>query len=121
MKRIMSLPVLSALAIMGGLQACKHDPTLTTNCTIPDTVSYANFVAPLMALSCNGCHSSSSPADGVATDTYLGVQNIASNGRLYGSVAHLSGYEKMPQGANRLPECDIERLKKWIDAGAPNN
>lgn len=121
MKQLTFLPLLAAAIMGGSLQSCKHDPALTSNCTIPDTVSYANFVAPMMALSCNGCHSSSSPADGVVTDTYIGVQNIATNGRLYGSVAHLSGYESMPQGASRLPECDIERLKKWIDAGAPNN
>lgn len=86
-----------------------------------DNVSYASFIKPLIANSCEGCHGGNSPSGGVNLTTHAGVKAVADNGKLYGVVAWLPGYSKMPQGGNQLPDCSVEKVKSWIDAGAPNN
>jgi hypothetical protein len=40
---------------------------------------------------------------------------------LYGVISHSPGYRYMPKYGPKLPDCEIAGIKKWIDAGAPNN
>lgn len=84
-------------------------------------VTYSSSIAPLMQNSCVGCHNSTSLGGGVNLSSYGGVQTVALNGRLSGSVNHLSGYKAMPQGGNKLSGCNLAKIRIWIDAGAPNN
>lgn len=83
-------------------------------------VTYQSTIAPIMAASCNSCHSGSAASGGIVTDTYEGLKIIALNGKLYGSVSHASGYSAMPKNGNKLSTCNIEKIKTWIDAGASN-
>lgn len=84
-------------------------------------VTYSATIAPIMATSCNGCHSSAAASGGVVTDTHDGLKAIASNGKLYGAVNHATGFSPMPQGGSKLAQCTIDKIKTWVDAGAPNN
>jgi mono/diheme cytochrome c family protein len=84
-------------------------------------VSYAGFVQPLMEQQCTSCHSGSFPSGNIALATYEQVVAQANNGKLYGSMAHLDGYSQMPKSGNKLPDCDLDKLKSWIDAGASQN
>ena len=84
-------------------------------------VTFSASVKPILQNSCQGCHSGASPSAGIDLSTHAGVQTVALNGRLYGAVNHVTGYKPMPQGGNKLPFCDIRKIKIWIDAGAPNN
>jgi hypothetical protein len=34
---------------------------------------------------------------------------------------HSPGFSPMPQNDNKLSECNIAKIKKWIATGAPNN
>ncbi|MDD2963961.1 MAG: cytochrome c [Bacteroidales bacterium] len=90
------------------------------NCDLT-SVTYQSTIAPIMASSCNGCHSGAGASAGVVTNTYEGLKTIALNGKLYGSVSHASGYSAMPKNGNKLSACNIEKIKTWVDAGAPNN
>jgi len=38
-----------------------------------------------------------------------------------GVISHTPGYIPMPQGINKLSDCQVNQFKKWIQAGAPNN
>jgi len=117
--------IIALLAVIMGLSACYYDkeeelyPPITQCDT--SNVGYQATIVPLMKANCNACHNSSAPSAGIATDNYQGVKTIALNGKLYGSIAHLSGYSAMPKGGNKLSECDIKRVKIWIDMGAPEN
>jgi cytochrome c5 len=117
--------IMALLAFIMGLSACYYDkeeelyPPITQCDT--SNVGYQATIVPLMKANCNACHNSSAPSAGIATDNYQGVKTIALNGKLYGSIAHLSGYSPMPKGGNKLSECDIKRVKIWIDMGAPEN
>lgn len=91
-----------------------------TGCNTQD-VKYSTFIKPLLEKSCNGCHSGSQPSANIALDTHAKVQQSAKSGTLYGSVSHSTGYSKMPKGGTKWDNCDILKLKAWIDAGALNN
>ena len=86
------------------------------------SVTYTSTVkAILSGNGCTGCHGSTAPSGGINLSTYAGVKAKVDDGRLWGAVNHLSGYQPMPQGGGKISACDIKRLKAWIDAGAPNN
>lgn len=96
----------------------------TTNCgSVCDTTqfTYSGFVAPLISTHCVGCHSGQFPSGGISLNNYGEVAVYAQNGRLFGSINHSPGFSNMPQGATKLPDYDINRVKKWVDAGSPNN
>jgi len=81
-------------------------------------MSYAQDIQPILSTNCVGCHTSSAPSGGVALDTYNSVKSVASSGRLYGTVAHLSGYKPMPP-ERQLDNCSILKIKAWINQGMP--
>ena len=86
-----------------------------------DNVSYSETIVPIMQANCNGCHSGPSPSAGIITAEYEGLQEIALDGRLVGSVNHEEGYSPMPQGQAQLDECPREQIAAWVDDGAPEN
>jgi hypothetical protein len=88
-----------------------------TSCDTLGFLTYSGTVKPLMDLHCAGCHPGGSPT-GHSLDNYNGVKNSVNTGKLMPSVDH-SGSKPMPLGGNKLPACDIAKLKKWIDNGMP--
>lgn len=86
-----------------------------------ENISYAEFIEPLLLNNCVGCHSGSPPSGGIDLTTHENVATYALNGRLYGAIAHESGFSPMPQGADPLDSCFVDKIKSWIDEGAPNN
>lgn len=85
-------------------------------------VSYSITVNGLLsAYGCFGCHSGPSPEGNVNLQGYANVKAVASSGRLYGAISHAPGFQPMPQGGNKMSSCDLNKIKAWIDAGAPNN
>lgn len=83
--------------------------------------TYSGAVAPLINNYCKGCHNPASLGGGIDLSTYNGVRSAALNGKLLGSIKYTSGYKPMPQGTNKLPDCQIHQIEKWVQAGAANN
>ncbi|WP_188133778.1 c-type cytochrome domain-containing protein [Chitinophaga sp. CF418] len=83
--------------------------------------TYSRAVAPIISVNCKGCHNPTSLGGGVDLSNYNGVKVVALNGRLAGSINHVSGYVAMPQGGNKLPACQIKQIEKWVQSGATNN
>ncbi len=85
--------------------------------------TYSATVAPMMNSFCatGGCHNASSASAGLVLDNYNGVKAIASNGKLMSTVNWTAGFSPMPKGGSKLSNCNIQKLQKWVDAGAPNN
>lgn len=94
---------------------CADSTCNTTN------VTFSASVKPILQTYCNGCHGGSSPLGNVDYNTYNGVKATVTNGKLLGSIQHLSGFSPMPQNANKLSACNLGIIKAWIDSGAPNN
>ena len=84
-------------------------------------VSYSGTIEPMLETYCVGCHNSSLANGGVDLSSYQGVRTVAMDGRLRGVSLWLSGYPMMPQGGDQLPDCELDQIISWIDAGAPNN
>ena len=86
-----------------------------------ENISYSGFVKGIFNTSCIGCHSTSAASGGVILDTYAGVKTVVNNNRLYGAINWDVGFEKMPQGQDKIDDCKISKIKSWIDDGAQNN
>lgn len=104
--------------------ACTHDNeeelNPTDECEV-GTVTYALTVKPILEKSCYGCHATGVGSGNIILDTHAEASKSALNGRLVGAISHSPGFHAMPLGGNKLPACDIARIKAWADAGAPNN
>lgn len=84
-------------------------------------ILYSTGIMPLLKNQCTGCHNSTNAGGNIDLTSFPRVKEIALNGVLLGSLEWKSGYKPMPQGGAKLSECDINRIKKWINAGALNN
>jgi len=111
------IPVLFLIAILG----CAKDDHSHGSCTstTTTTVSYKNFIAPLMSASCNssGCHSVSSNAGGHQFTTHAGIKEAIDHGHFYTVMANGS----MPKGGTNLPDSILTKVKSWTDACGPDN
>jgi hypothetical protein len=115
------------LFVVVGFTACYYDkeellygaPAPCTDTT--GTISYAAKVVPILQASCYGCHSGGSPSGGQAMGTHSADRAMALNGKLLGVISHANGFSPMPKGGSKLSNCNIAVVRKWIEAGAPNN
>lgn len=106
--------------ILQGAQDLQCDPDGGSGCNTTN-VTFSGFVSPLLTTNCVGCHSGGAPSGGIALNTHAGVRTVALNGRLFGAISHASGFQPMPKGSAKLPQCSIDKIKAWIDEGAQNN
>lgn len=83
--------------------------------------NYSANVKPILDNYCNGCHNSSASGTiGNLTD-FNTVQSFALNGSLMGSINHESSYSPMPKNQQKMDNCLIIIIQKWVLAGANNN
>lgn len=85
------------------------------------TYTYSGALVPIINTHCKGCHNPSFISGGLDLTTYANVRSVALNGKLMGSVDHLPGFSAMPKGGNKLNDCKLTQIRKWIAAGSPNN
>ena len=119
--------LLAAVLLMISVSSCYYDNEqylygVTQTCTDTTTnISYAQQLVPIFHQSCYGCHTGSFPSGGILMGTYAADKALAVNGKLYGSISHASGFSAMPKGSAKLSACSVSAVKKWVDAGSPNN
>ena len=86
------------------------------------SVTYSSTITGLLAkYECTICHSGPAPSGGFVLVGYNNVKAKVLDNRLLGAISHASGFSPMPQGGSKLTDCEISKVKKWIDAGAPEN
>jgi cytochrome c553 len=96
--------------------------TIQCNCSCDSTkAGYGAIIQPMMQLNCVGCHNSNILNGGINLSNYNAIKAVALNGKLLGSIAHTSGFSPMPQNANKLSDCQIKQVDKWIKNGVLNN
>ncbi|AII52711.1 hypothetical protein [Hymenobacter sp. APR13] len=110
------------------LAACASENTEDLLGNVPPTPAcdpaantYAAVVAPLLQQRCVVCHNNVAREGNVSLETHAQVQAVARNGLLVGVVSHAPGYKTMPQGGPKLSDCEIDHIRRWVDAGALNN
>ena len=100
------------------------DYPLVSSC---DTVNvkFSTFFLPLLNSKCNisGCHNSTDISGGWFFDTYDGVKYIIDNGNglIVKAIEHDPSVSAMPKAGTKLSDCEINKIKAWINAGALNN
>ncbi len=114
--------------------ACMYDPivpfqepTVSDTCS-PDSVYYANTIAPLLNSSCatSGCHDSKTRRSGVdISDHFNTIQEVnlsdPSRSKLY-RVLSESGEERMPPApSSQFTAAQKALILQWIQQGAKNN
>ncbi|MEP7262907.1 MAG: c-type cytochrome domain-containing protein [Bacteroidota bacterium] len=93
-----------------------------TNTTCDSTtVSYTADVTPLVNNKCKGCHSGANPGGGIVLNSYATVAAQVANGKLLGTIQHLTGYSPMPKNSAMLSICEIGVIRNWIAEGTQNN
>ena len=127
-KKLFSIGIISTAL---GLTGCYYDnfkelkpesalPSSGGGCDTSGVVSYSAQIVPILNASCTqNCHNGT--GGGHDLTNYTAVNADAVGGSLYGSVAQNPPYQAMPQGGSKLSDCDIAKIKKWVDGGAPNN
>lgn len=88
-----------------------------------DTVNikYATGVVPILQANCYSCHGNGASEGGVTLDNYTAIRAVANNGSLLGTISHASGYTAMPINGAKLSDCNINKIRSWINNGAQNN
>ena len=96
-------------------------PALVGNGCDTTAVTYTTVIKPIMDAHCatSGCHLGATYT-GYDLSGYTGIANLANNGKLVAAIEH-TGPNPMPQGAPKLDDCTISKIKIWINAGALNN
>lgn len=113
------------------LSSCYYDnfkelhPDIPVSSTISgcDTIGVISYSAQIVPILNNGCTQNchNGVSSGHDMTNYAAVNADAVAGTLYGSVAQNGSAQAMPQGGAKLQDCDIAKIKKWVDAGAPQN
>lgn len=106
-------------------QSCYYDnredlyPTLGS-CE-PAEVSYLADIIPIMEAECYVCHNNNLQEGNVNLEGFSNIKLYVNNGSLYGSIVHDPAYSVMPPGGQKINACSIEKIRTWIEAGAPEN
>jgi hypothetical protein len=101
-------------------QGAQNNVCTSTECDTTN-VTYMASILPLVTNKCVGCHSGKTPSGNLNFSAFEGLQIAALDGRLMGAITHANGFEPMPQGGNKLSECEIQMIGIWIEDNAPNN
>jgi len=106
-----------------------QSPAAATTCDTSTTLSYANDIETIIASNCfspgNGCHDAT--GSGVSGFNYqtsiTSLQSNALNGSLLTDINFMPtrGHNSMPLNGARLSVCDIDKITRWVNEGAPNN
>jgi hypothetical protein len=89
-------------------------------CPDPDTVSFRQHILPIIDLYCTGCHYGNYAYAGVELQYHDQIAEQALNDTLYYVLTGEPGVALMPPDVP-MPQCKIDLIKRWIDAGAPKN
>lgn len=84
-------------------------------------VTYTNSIGTILNANCAtaGCHDSGNVNGSLAS--YDDAVFFVSFGRTLGAINHDTGFEPMPYptGADKLSDCNIDKIEAWINASTP--
>jgi hypothetical protein len=121
---ILSVSLLLVVIVSLSWSGCYQDsledifPTTYSGKCDTDSVTYANFIKPLIDSRCRGCHKAGNTSGGVNLDDYSSLRVVALNGRLLGAIGHTPPYKPMPRNGTKLDSCTFKKVEAWINDGA---
>ncbi len=86
-------------------------------------VRFSTTIMPLIATRCQGCHSGAAPSGGFRLTNFTEVKAKVTDGRLLGSINHAPGFVSMPYpaGSPKMPQCQIDQVRIWVEGGGLND
>jgi uncharacterized membrane protein len=115
-----------AAGLLISLTSCYKDneeelyPDNGTTCNTQN-VSFGQTIEPIINNNCVSCHTGAGASGGIQLDNHATISDAALNGRLLGAIRHDAGFSAMPQGGNKLTDCEIQQFEAWTTQGALNN
>lgn len=106
----------------------KADQVYPSNGCDTTNMTYTGSIKVILDENCalSGCHSTADASGGYDLSIYdgssgpnAGSLQAAIFGRLVGTITWSPGFSQMPQGSAQLSSCNIDKIKAWANAGAP--
>jgi hypothetical protein len=107
--------------IVQWIQQGAEDNECVADCDPNAAVTYSGTIYPIIDNACQGCHSGTNPEGGLSLVTYAQISANALSGDLMNSLLGTNGFSLMPDNTTGIPQCNIDQIAAWIDAGAPEN
>lgn len=123
MKRIMSLILLVIAFCSCSTKTSTTNDEESVVCHTEE-LSFKTDVLPIFESNCFSCHSEenyASDADGNLMVGYADIKKYLDEGLIMGNIEHRAGFLKMPYRKAKLDDCDIDKIKAWVKAGALDN
>jgi hypothetical protein len=120
---IVSFVLISTALVYSGCYYDKSELVYPQPATC-DTVNmrYSTDIVPILSANCYVCHGgTASGSAGRKFDTHALLVNYVNSGELVKAITHTGGVTPMPYNLPKLPECTINKIKAWVNRGAPNN
>lgn len=117
--KILALLGLFSLVIV----ACgdNEDPQPEPETCETEGMTYDNDIKAIFDTNCTSasCHNDTDLAKGFTLQNYTAAAGAASFGNFLPSINQESGVVPMPIGADKLDQCDIDKIAAWIADGRP--
>lgn len=84
-----------------------------------DSLTYDDDIIHLLWATCKTCHQQGRADGGVSLSGYEEVLISVDNGSLLGSLDFRPGYSPMPPSGEKWSDCNIEKMRAWIQDAAP--
>jgi hypothetical protein len=125
MKRVFTLFSILIIVVIA-YSGCYYDKAELVYPQPPvcDTVNmkYSQDIVPILNANCYVCHGgTASGSGGRKFDTHPLLLNYVNSGDLVKAITHTGGVTPMPYNLPKLPECAINKIRAWVNRGAPNN
>ncbi len=84
---------------------------------------FSTDITEIFSVSCFRCHDSDnagSAGEGIDLSDFSVVKSYVENGRLMEAIEQNGNASSMPLSANKMDQCNIDKIKSWINEGAEN-
>ena len=103
------------------------NPPVTVNpCDTTGIITYSNDIKPIISANCynpgNGCHDAvGSAVSGYNYEDSTVLQTNALSGLVVPDInfTPTKGHNTMPKNGTQLPACNINKITRWVNEGAP--
>ncbi len=112
--------LLGSILVVGCFYDVEEELYPDTECNL-ENISYSKIVLPILTTHCYSCHNADNNFGGITLEGYDRLKSFVETGQFVGAINHASGFSPMPKNAPKLEDCAIEKIKKWVADGAPNN
>jgi hypothetical protein len=105
------------------VEALDNNPAGNPGTCDTANMKYATNVVPILTDFCYACHgaSTNSGSGGIILEGYENIRPRAISGTLLGVITHASGFPQMPKDGPKLSDCNINKIRSWINNGAQDN